>query len=43
MMDDTWYGSRDRKGDWRPREPLQSAPLFVFPPRPMAFLLWLPS
>jgi len=42
-MDDTLYGSRDRKGDWRPKAPLENAPLFVFPPRPMAFLQWLPS
>jgi sterol desaturase/sphingolipid hydroxylase (fatty acid hydroxylase superfamily) len=42
-MDDTLYGMRDRRGDWRPKEPLIGAPLFVFPPRPLAFLKWLPS
>ncbi len=42
-MDDTLYGRRDRKGDWRPKAPLEAAPLFVLPPRPLAFLKWLPS
>lgn len=42
-MDDTLYGYRDRKGDWRPKKPLATAPLFDFPPRPRALLAWLPS
>jgi len=42
-MDDTAFGARDDQGHWRPAKPLESAPLFVFPPRPRAFFAWLPS
>jgi sterol desaturase/sphingolipid hydroxylase (fatty acid hydroxylase superfamily) len=41
-MDDTLHGTRDRRGYWTPKEPLQPAPVFVLPPRPLAFLRWLP-
>ncbi len=41
-MDDLRYGTRNDRGDWTPNEPLQIAPLFVLPPRPLAFLKWLP-
>ena len=40
--DDSLHGVRNRRGDWQPRQPLQPAPVFVFPPRPLAFLKWLP-
>lgn len=42
-MDDLDYGSRDKRGNWTPAGPLESAPVFVFPPRPRAFLRWLPN
>lgn len=42
-MDDLKDGTRDKRGDWRPNEALQTAPLFVFPPQPIALLKWLPS
>lgn len=42
-MDDLSYGTRNKRGDWAPNEPAGTAPLFVFPPRPMALLKWLPS
>jgi sterol desaturase/sphingolipid hydroxylase (fatty acid hydroxylase superfamily) len=42
-MDDLKYGTRDKRGNWAPNEPAECAPVFTFPPRPMAFLKWLPS
>ena len=41
--DETATGTRDRRGHWWPKEPAGIAPLFVLPPRPRAFLRWLPS
>ena len=41
-MDDLSFGTRNRRGDWAPSEPAATAPLFVFPPRPLALLRWLP-
>lgn len=42
-MDDLDFGTRDKRGNWTPNEPLETAPVFVYPPRPLAFLRWLPS
>ncbi|MGL4279044.1 MAG: sterol desaturase family protein [Albidovulum sp.] len=42
-MDDLNFGRRDKRGDYHPAEPAGTAPLFVFPPRPLALLKWLPS
>jgi sterol desaturase/sphingolipid hydroxylase (fatty acid hydroxylase superfamily) len=42
-MDDLTYGTRNKRGDWQPKEALTIGPLFRFPPRPMAFLKWLPG
>lgn len=41
-MDDLNYGKRNKRGDWAPDEPAGTAPLFAFPPRPLALLKWLP-
>ena len=41
-MDDLKYGKRNKRGDWAPNEPLDVAPVFVFPPQPVKFLHWLP-
>ena len=41
-MADLAYGTRNRRGDWAPKEPLRYAPLFTLPPRPKALLQWLP-
>jgi sterol desaturase/sphingolipid hydroxylase (fatty acid hydroxylase superfamily) len=41
-MDDLKHGSRDKRGNWTPNDPLTSAPIFVLPPRPLDFLRWLP-
>ena len=42
-MDDLIYGARNKRGDWAPSAYLQIAPVFVLPPRPLAFLKWLPG
>ncbi|MBB4065632.1 sterol desaturase family protein [Gellertiella hungarica] len=42
-MNDLDFGTRDKRGNWAPRDALETAPVFVFPPRPLAFLKWLPS
>lgn len=41
-MDDLKYGKRNKRGDWAPFKRLEIAPVFVLPPRPLAFLKWLP-
>lgn len=41
-MDDLAYGTRNKRGDWAPKEPAATAPLFVFPPQPLKLLKWLP-
>jgi hypothetical protein len=41
-MDDLKYGTRNKRGDWAPNEPVQLAPVFTLPPKPKAFLTWLP-
>jgi sterol desaturase/sphingolipid hydroxylase (fatty acid hydroxylase superfamily) len=42
-MDDLAFGTRNKRGDWNPNKPAAYAPLFTIPPRPLAFLKWLPS
>jgi len=42
-MDDLQYGKRNKRGDWAPSTPVGTAPLFVLPPQPLAFLKWLPG
>ena len=42
-MDDLIYGTRDKRGNWTPNGKLEPAPLFVLPPKPLAFLRWLPG
>ena len=34
-------GTRDARGEWQPAEPIETPPVFVWPPRPLAFLKWL--
>lgn len=33
-------GARNEKGEWRPAYPVRYAPLFVWPPQPLALLKW---
>ncbi len=42
-MDDLKYGTRNKRGDFTPGEKLEGAPVFVWPPRPLEFLRWLPE
>ena len=42
-MDDLAYGKRNKRGDWTPSATLTIAPVFVLPPKPLAFLKWLPG
>src|SRR5579862_6917 len=42
-MDDLAYGTRNKRGDYSPKEPLKLAPYFTFPPSRSALLKWLPS
>ncbi|MDL2409386.1 sterol desaturase family protein [Rhizobium calliandrae] len=39
-MDDTLYGSRDERGDWKPTKLLKYPPVFIWPAKPIAFLKW---
>ena len=42
-MDDLQFGKRNKRGDFTPKDALQNAPIFVWPPRPLKFLAWLPG
>lgn len=41
MVDDSFYGQRNKRGDWHPKESAQYPPVFVWPARPVAFIKWL--
>ena len=41
-MDDLQFGTRNKRGDFTPTAALEPAPVFVWPPRPLQFLAWLP-
>jgi len=40
-MKTSFTGKRDKRGDWKPDEPIELAPLLAWPARPMAILKWL--
>ena len=40
-MDDTSFGTRDRRGHWRPFKPVSYAPVFRWPFEPKVFAKWL--
>ncbi|MER8396820.1 sterol desaturase family protein [Mesorhizobium sp. M1348] len=42
-MDDLAFGTRDKRGNWRPSAPLQVGPLLDFPWRFVRVLRWLPA
>ncbi len=42
-MDDQAYGTRDKRGNWTPKDPLTTAPIWSFPPDFGAILKWLPG
>ena len=37
-MDETAFGTRTRRGDYRPDKPITYPPVFVWPPLPLIFL-----
>jgi sterol desaturase/sphingolipid hydroxylase (fatty acid hydroxylase superfamily) len=41
MLDDEAYGTRNKRGDWKPRKGPELAPLFAWPARPIALAKWL--
>jgi len=40
-MDDSKYGIRNKRGDWRPTLPITYPPLFAWPVKPIATAKWL--
>ena len=42
-MNDLDYGTRDKRGDWRPKDPLKVGPLLDFPWSPLRVIKWIPS
>ncbi len=42
-MDDLKFGTRNKRGDYAPKAALEVAPIFVWPPKPLRFLAWLPG
>ena len=42
-MDDLRYGMRDKRGDWKPNEPLKIAPFYALPPKLPEVLKWIPG
>ncbi len=42
-MDDLAFGTRNKRGDWTPKETVKLPPLCAWPPKPVEILKWLPS
>ena len=42
-MDDLQYGTRDKRGDWKPAARLELPPYWSWPLKPAAILKWLPG
>jgi sterol desaturase/sphingolipid hydroxylase (fatty acid hydroxylase superfamily) len=42
-MDDLEYGSRNKRGDWAPKERVELPPLWQRPLKPLKVLKWLPE
>ncbi|PBB39983.1 desaturase [Mesorhizobium sp. WSM3866] len=40
-MDDSVFGSRDKRGQWTPHKRPSRAPLFVWPAQPKKFFVWM--
>ena len=40
-METKFDGTRNKRGDWTPPEPLQYAPILEWPPRPIALMKWV--
>ena len=42
-MDDLAFGTRDKRGDWKPNARLEVAPFWSWPPRFRKVLGWIPG
>lgn len=40
-MEESRYGTEDKRGDWAPKKPISYGPAFAWPPQPKVFLKWL--
>lgn len=40
-MDDLQFGTRNKRGDWKPKDILEVSPLWSWPPRPAKLMQWL--
>lgn len=40
-MNDTAYGTRNKRGDWKPTKLIEYPPVFVWPINPRGFITWL--
>eukprot|EP01037_Dinobryon_pediforme_P017792 gene17791-18012_t len=40
FMKTSFTGKRNKRGDWKPAEPIHYAPLLTWPPKPMGVLKW---
>jgi len=40
-MKTSFAGKRNKRGDWKPNEPIHQAPVMVWPPQPVALVKWL--
>jgi hypothetical protein len=40
-MDDALFGTRNKRGDWKPNKLNEYPPVFVWPARPVEFVKWL--
>ena len=42
-MDDLQFGTRDKRGNWSPKDPAEVAPIWEMPPKFGKILRWLPQ
>ncbi|MBG1233502.1 sterol desaturase family protein [Aestuariivirga litoralis] len=42
-MDELAHGTRNKRGDWDPKNPADIAPIWHWPPQPIRVLKWIPS
>ena len=40
-MDDSQYGATNKRGDWKPKDPLSYPPLFTWPLQPIPLVKWI--
>lgn len=41
IMDDTQFGTRNKRGDWKPFGNVSVNPRYLIPPEPVKFLKWI--